>query len=223
VSIALSTDAFPQPHQGDPITLSNTKVTVNVPPDLLLLGYNANLLDNGETIPSTLSLTIAGSNTTEGTHTYPLISSSPKLSIKDPDGIRGSGDETASPLSVSSNLPDTTWHPTDATQPVFFTQTNAVIKASLNVSGTTLVDTQTCSAKNPTAFVAVAAEGTGVPVQPEGSTTTTAPTTTGSTTLPRTGGQTVLLLVIAAVMLDLGLMAIAATRRRVNYMLHHDK
>jgi len=202
---------------------------VNVPPDLLIQGYNFSILSNGQTIPATLELVVAGSNTTEGTHTYPIIHSSSKLVIHDPDGVPGTGDETANPLSVTASLPNTVWHPKDASKSVFFNEKSALIIATVPIGNTNYTDTQTCDPKNAPAFVALSASGvetpTTTPVTPSGNTvapttaTTVAAKATGGT-LPRTGASVVLWLVIGAVMLDLGAVAVVGTRRRAHSYLH---
>jgi len=226
VTVVIGSDADPQPHLGDPITLSKTTVTVKVPGDLLVQGYNFGIVTNGEVIPATLSLTINGSNTTEGTHTYPLIHSSPKVVIHDPDGVPGTKDETADPLSVTSSLPNTTWHPKDASKSVFFSEKSAIIKATVPIGDVNYTDTQTCNTPNAPAFVALSASGVEPPstVGTQGSTaaatTTTVAVTAAATTLPRTGASVVLWLVIAAVMLDLGVVAVVGTRKRAHNYLH---
>jgi hypothetical protein len=221
----IATDADPQPHLGDPITLSNTKVTVKVPPDILVTGYNFGILKNGQIIPATLSLKIGGSNTTEGTHTYPLIHSNSKIAIHDPDGVPGSKDESADPLSVTASLPNTVWHPADASKPVYFSEKSAVIVATVPIGDQDYTDTQTCATPNAPAFVALSASGVTAPstVAPAGNpvaTTTTVAATAAPGTLPRTGASVVLWLVIGAVMLDLGGVAVVGTRRRAHSYLH---
>jgi len=229
VTIEISSDAAPQPHLGDPITLSNTKVTVKVPLDLLIQGYNFGILANGQVIPATLDLVIAGSNTTEGSHTYATIHSNSKLVVHDPDGTPGTDDETADPLSVTTSLPNTVWHPKDVSKAVFFTQKSAVIKATVPIGDQDYISTQTCATKNPASFIALSATGVdppttvaaGPPVTVGAATTTTVAAQAGPTTLPRTGASVVLWLVIAAVFLDLGAVAVVGTRRRAQGFLHH--
>jgi hypothetical protein len=227
VTIDMSSDASPQPHLGDPITLSNTKVTVKVPPDLLIMGYNFGILTNGQVIPASLDLTIAGSNTTEGTHAFATLHSNSTLVVHDPDHTPGTGDETADPLSVTASLSNTLWHPSDVSKPVFFSQKSAVIKATVPIGDTDYISTQTCATKNVASFVAISANGveapttvpTGSPVTAAASTTTTV-AAQGPSTLPRTGASVVIWLVIAAVFLDLGAVAIVGTRRRAQHFLH---
>jgi hypothetical protein len=227
VTVVIGTDASPQPHLGDPINLTKTTVTVKVPGDLLVQGYNFGIVSNGEVIPATLSLTVNGSNTTEGTHTYPLIHSSPKVVIHDPDGVPGTNDESADPLSVTASLANTLWHPKDASKPVFFSEKSAIIKATVPIGDVNYTDTQTCNTPNAPAFVALSASGVEPPttVATAGSTaapatTTTVAATAAATTLPRTGASVVLWLVIAAVMLDLGVVAVVGTRKRAQSYLH---
>jgi hypothetical protein len=226
VNIGISTDASPQPHLGDPITLSNTKVTVKVPGDLLVQGYNLGILTNGQSIPSTLSLTIAGSNTTEGTHVYPTIHSSPTITIHDPDHAPNTGDETADPLTLTNSLGDTVWHPADPTKDVIFSQKATVITATIDLGGTPLVSTQTCKPAKVNPFIAVGANSvattTTIPtsVSTAGVTTPTTVAVAATTnTLPRTGANVAFWLIVGAVLLDAGIVLIVGTRRRATQLL----
>jgi len=229
VTVIIGSDASPQPHLGDPITLSKTTVTVKVPGDLLVQGYNFGILTNGQKIAATLALSVNGSNTTEGSHTYATLHSTSTVVIHDPDGTPGSGDESADPLSVTTTLPNTLWHPKDATKPVFFSEKSAKIVATVPIGDVNYFDTQSCSTPNAPAFVALSASGVGVPVGSEGTTvppaaaaatTTTVAPVAAAATLPRTGASVVLWLVIAAVMLDLGAVAVVGTRKRAQGYLH---
>ena len=227
VSITLASDASPQPHLGEPITLSNTQVTVKVPADLLLEGYTIGAISPGQSIPSTLDLTIAGTNTVQGTHKYPTIHSSPTVIIHDPDGIPNNGDETADPLSLTTALPNTVWTPTSATSDVVFSQTAAKITAALQIFGVDFVSTQTCTVAHANSFIAVGATSTAVTTtNTEGPQGTTAATTTtvaaaaGTGTLPRTGANVAFWLIVSAICLDAGIVAIVGTRRRASALLH---
>jgi len=155
VTITIGSDAAPDPHLGAPITLSNSTVTADVPPDLLIQGYNFGILTNGQQIAATLDLTIGGSNTVEGTHAYATIPATATIVIHDPDGTPGTGDETADPLSVTTPLPDTTWTPVDPSLPVVFTEVSAVINAVVPIGDQNYTSTQTCSVTDPTPFVTV--------------------------------------------------------------------
>jgi hypothetical protein len=214
MDVTFAATAFPQPHQGNPITLSKTSFTVAVPADLLQKGVTLNLVHDGQQIPSTVNISIAGSNTTEKTHAYATINTTATVSV-----VGGQ----AQPLAVKLSLPDTVWHPTSKTAQVVFTQTVANVKATLDLFGTAITAAFSCHTTNPNAFLALSGEGpppttttTATPVTQlaTSTTTTTVATGSGSGTLPRTGGQTLLLLVLAAALIDLGLGLWSVTRTR---------
>ena len=212
VTLKLSTDGFPQPHEGDPITLSNTKVTVNIAASLLQLGVTAGIITDGQQIPSTFTLVLAGSSTKEGTHTYGPIKGTNVVHV-----VGGQ----AQPLTQVVSLPNTTWHPKNATDPVLFTEKSAKIVASLNTVIGDFVDTIACTPNGSAQVLGLAAQGTSVPTTATSTpitagsvTTTTVAAAAGSGTLPFTGGSTVLLLVAAAFLIDLGILAIEFGRKR---------
>ncbi len=140
MDVTLSANAFPQPHRGDPITLSKSKVTIAVPPDLLNKGVTLGVITDGESIPSSLDLAIAGSNTSEKTHKYATLHVTAVVHV-----VGGS----AQPLTASLTLPDTTWHPLNKTDPVFFTQTTTLVKATLSLYGTPVTATFDCKTTAP--------------------------------------------------------------------------
>ena len=54
MDVTIKTDAFPQPHRGDPIKLTKgSKITIAVPADLLDKGVAIGVVHDGESIPST--------------------------------------------------------------------------------------------------------------------------------------------------------------------------
>ena len=156
LTVRIASDASPAPHHGQPITLSKTRTTVTIPSAFLLNGYEAGVLSNGQAIPTTVALVVAGSNTVEGTHSYPVVHSSPILTVHDPDGIPNSGDETADPLKVATSLPPTVWTPASAPlHGVHFTESSAVVTLAVLFSGTVFTQTQTCGVTAPRPFVVV--------------------------------------------------------------------
>jgi hypothetical protein len=214
IPVKISTDAFPQPHKGDPITLSNAHLTVTVPAAVVQGGVDNNLVKDGTVMPSTASLIVGGSSTTEGTHTY-SASASPKAVVN--NGV-------AEPLSVVFDLPDTTWHPLNDSDPVIFTETSGNFVATLMLSPTYPIHVQfACAPSSAPPFVALAAQGSELPPTTtttfgsQGSTTTTTVAPTGPTTLPRTGGGIAFLLVLAALCVDLGMVAVSFGRRRLHF------
>jgi hypothetical protein len=214
VTVTFSTDAFPQPHRGDPITLSNTKVTISIDAALLQLGVTSGLVTDGMQIPSTTTLAIAGSNTVEGGGAY-VIKSTSTIHV-----VNGQ----AQPLVATSKLPNTTWHPKNATDTVVFTEKSLKIAAGLDILIGHVDVSIVCKPNGTAQILALSAEGppppntvpTTVPVTAQGSTSTTTPTTPVNSggSLPRTGASTLLLLVVAAVMIDLGVCAIEFGRKR---------
>ncbi len=86
IPIVMSGSASPDPHLGDPITLSNTQLTVTVPSTIYLDAYESGLIADGQVIPAEIDVTIAGSHTEEGTRTE-TATGSVTLHVHDPDGI----------------------------------------------------------------------------------------------------------------------------------------
>jgi hypothetical protein len=123
VSVTLSTDAFPEPHNGNPITLSNTMLTITLPADLIQTAVNAGLISDGFTIPTALSPVLAGSNTVEAVHTYSVTTTQTVHVIA---GV-------AQPITTTVSLPDTTWNPVDAAVPVAITEQSMQAVLTLNL------------------------------------------------------------------------------------------
>jgi hypothetical protein len=217
IGVTLAADAFGQPHLNQPITLSNTKGTVSIPADLLQLGVDAGIIFDGQQIPSTVKFVIAGTGTTQKTHTFTV---SATVTVHVTGGV-------AQPLSSTFSLPDTTWTPV-AGSDVFFSEKSLFITSTIDLSnqiGVIVTATFNCSGNGAT-VIALGAFG------PPGTTPTTAPppVTSGTTaptvaplapppavdsgTLPRTGSSTGLLLAIAVGLLTAGLFALKATSRR---------
>jgi len=220
VGVTLAADAFPHPHQGDPITLSKTKISVAIAADVLQVGVDQNIIADGMQIPSNLKLGIAGSNTTEGVHNY-AKSSTAVVHV-----VNGQ----AQPLNVTLDLPDTVWHPKSPTGDVLFTEKSMSITSSINVLGglTAVFDCKPAGALQIGGVSATSSEvpttttvpgggggGTATTVAVTGTTTPTTPVDPGSDSLPRTGASSMLLLVLAAATIDIGIMLIGGTRRRL--------
>ena len=216
IGVTLATDAFPQPHKGDPITLSKTALSVSVPATLLQLGVDAGLIKNGDKVPSKVDLVVDGSKTTEATHDY-KVNATAVISV-----VGGK----AQPLKATLALPNTTWHPANTTDPVFFSEQSMTIVSNLNLPGLGAVTaTFSCKPSKATTFVALAAQGTALPVVPGGSTSGTTPVgaqtagavasaATGSAgELPRTGAAVWPLLIAAVLCIELGLLAARASKR----------
>lgn len=128
LSVTLSSDAFPEPHNGNPITLSNTTLTLTFPADLIQTAVDAGLIRDGFTIPTALSPELAGSNTVEAVHTYSVDTTQTVHVI---GGV-------VQPIVTTVSLPDTTWNPIDAALPVVITEQSmqAVLTIDLPAVGT---------------------------------------------------------------------------------------
>jgi hypothetical protein len=220
IGVTVSGTAFGQPHENQPITLSNTKGTVSIPADLLQLGVDAGIIFDGQQIPSVVKFTIAGTGTTQKTHTYTV---SATVTVHVTGGV-------AQPLSSTFNLPDTTWTPVSGSD-VFFSEKSLFITSTIDLSnqiGVIVTATFNCTGNGAT-FIALGAFGppgttptTAAPPATPAPSVTEAPLTTPTTpiggggggTLPRTGSSAGLLLALAVGLLTAGLFALKATSRR---------
>jgi hypothetical protein len=178
VSVTVSTDAFPQPHNGDPITLSTTQLTISIPADLLQSAFDAGLAVDGLVVPNHIMLSLAGSNTVDGAHLYSV----------DANAIVHVVGGVAQPLNETVNLPDTTWTPVDASAPVLITEQSLHVVSTLNLGAGTPVLTVTydCTPTTTPVIVALVGFGATTTTGPTTTTTTVAPTTTTTTVAPTT-------------------------------------
>lgn len=186
VAVTVSSDASPQPHDLGPITLSNTTFEVRVGASLFQAGVEAGLIGDGFTMPTTISATLMGSNTTEGTRTF---TQSMTTTLRVVDGV-------ASTVVVTLQLPDTVWHPENRSLDVRFSEESARIVLDLDVEGIGIVRfTARCTPSAARPFVALG----GVPETTTSTSTTILvvdPPLIGQTTtvpaanaLPRTGSS----------------------------------
>jgi len=223
IKVAMSSTAAPEPHHGNPITLSNTKAVITVPATLLQAGVDVDLIHNGDKVPSKATLVISGSNTVEGTHSY-VIAQTAVIKV-----VGGK----AQPLVATLPLPSTSWTPVNGTSNVFFAQKSLKIVSTIKLVGTavTVVATFTCTPTAGQPFVGVGAEtalvqpttpstGGGGSGAPGDTTATGGLATPGATELPRTGSNPWPLLVVGAGLLALGLAAIDGAKRR-RRPIHH--
>jgi hypothetical protein len=112
IPVTLSATASPDPvAPGGTVTLSNINEQLAIPPGVFLTGYNLGLLTSGENkIPITgITTQIAATNTVEGVQTTNSAETTASTTITDPDGESGTGDETATPGTVSVTYSDQTW------------------------------------------------------------------------------------------------------------------
>ena len=234
IGVTLASDASPQPHFGDPITLSGTTVALAIPAGLLQQGVDLALIKNGDQVPSVVTMPITGSSTTEQSHTFVIHATATIKTVPVPVSTAFPKGVKALPLNVTLALPDTHWTPVSGTADVAFAQKSLKIVSTLQLPGIGKVTVNfTCNPNTTASFVALGA--TGVP-------TTTTPVTLappagsggggaggatagglaagGAQQLPRTGSSPWPLLVVGAVCIDLGMLAIAAAKRR-RRPLHH--
>ena len=95
---------------GASFQLTGISQTLALPGALFVAGYNLGLLVVGSnTIPGTVTTFIEGTNTVEGIQQTPLTPVALQTTITDPDGVPGSGDETATSASVAVTHPNQTW------------------------------------------------------------------------------------------------------------------
>jgi hypothetical protein len=216
VNLKFITDAFPQPHEGDPIALTHSTLTVSIPADVIQAGVDAGIISDGQTLKSQASFVLAGSNTAEGTHTYNVPPQTVTIHV-----VGGK----AQPLNPVIDLENTNWTPLNNTDPVAFTEKSLKIVSTINI-GFDVISTFTCAPTGTAQFLALSASGPPPPPPVTDTvaavtTTTTAlgaqSTSSGSGSLPRTGAETLLLLVLAAFAIDVGIVMIGATRRRMHH------
>ena len=203
-----------------PITLGGIGLTAAVPATLLIAGYNLGLLTTGSNaIPVKGWVSIAASNTLEGARTLTFTANVDTV-ITDPNGIPGTGDETATPLSLNVSLPDTTFTPTGGN--IAFTQgapgslpaipagqvspgattpaggiyisaqvAGGLVKANFDCQVGTTIISPPGGSSGPTFTPGTASPFATATVSAAGGTTTTVGGTTGtSTTVPGTTGTT---------------------------------
>jgi len=188
--VTVSSDASPQPHGIGPVTLSNTTAEVRVGADFFQAGVDAGLIGDGFTMPTTVSVTLAGSNTVEATHTF---TQNMTTTLQVVGGV-------TRPLVMTLQLPDTVWHPVSTGADVSFREKSVRIVLTLDLSsssvGEIIVHTSKCTPSSVRPFIALG--GTE-------ETTTSGPTTNtfigdppivdqttmvgGVTTLPLTGSS----------------------------------
>ena len=97
---------------GASFQLTGITQTITTPGSVFVGGYNLGvpgLAVGVNTFPGTVKTVIEGTNTIEGTQTTPARAFSVTVTITDPDGVRNTGDETATDTTVTVTYPDQTW------------------------------------------------------------------------------------------------------------------
>ena len=108
----MTATASPNPvAPGGTVTLSNISQQAAIPPAVFIAGYNAGVLTTGvNNIPITnIHTVIAGTNTVQGTQTTNNATTTATTTITDPNGIPGTGDETATAGTLSVTYANETW------------------------------------------------------------------------------------------------------------------
>jgi hypothetical protein len=112
IPVTTTATATPNPvlEPGNSVTLEEIKQELAIPPAVFVAGYNAGVLTTGlNEIPTELLMRIIGTNTVEGEQLTNTVSTLAQTTISDPDGEPGTGDETATPGTVSVTYANQTW------------------------------------------------------------------------------------------------------------------
>lgn len=115
LSVTLSGDGLPNPAVlgVDTVTVSNATLAIDVPGAILVAGYNLGLLTVGvNNIPANITVHLLATGAVETDQTVGPVAVVGTTTISDPDGAPGTGDESATDLSISTPLPSTSWTPT---------------------------------------------------------------------------------------------------------------
>jgi len=95
---------------GSSVTLSNIHLQISVPGAIFAAGYNLGLLTAGQNnVPATVHEVIDASNTVQLSQSTNSVDTTLSTTISDPDGVPGTGDETATDASASVDFNDQTW------------------------------------------------------------------------------------------------------------------
>lgn len=95
---------------GDTVNVTGLAATVTMPGAVFVSGYNLGLVQNGGSVTGKIKAVLAGSNTVEGQQETTLVNATlGPISISDPDGNPGTGDETADAVSTTVSFADMAW------------------------------------------------------------------------------------------------------------------
>jgi hypothetical protein len=102
---------------GGATTTDNLMQSAAIPGDIFVAGYNLGLLQQGENnIPANVRSTIEATNTVQGSQNTNTVGGTPPNGsvvvttvITDPDGVPGTGDETATDASFTVTYDDLNW------------------------------------------------------------------------------------------------------------------
>lgn len=175
-NVAITTEGAAAVIAPTRIDLTDLRLDVALPETVYLDLYRLGYLSPGSNfVGVTAGVTVAATATAEGQQTL-SITTSLGVTVTDPDGIRGNGDETATASSIAVLLPTTSWTPTGGT--IQLSQTAATVATS-HFFGTA-TSTLTCgpgSTPDGTSVVPAVAEPFEVVVPP------TAPTCSDTSVL----------------------------------------
>ncbi len=222
-------NASPAPHLGQPITLSTRASPSWFRPTCLLKGYEAVVLTRRSADPVDARPDDHGlEHDREDAHVH-HVTRTRRSSIHDPDGRPEQRRRDRRPAGfVTSALPNTTWHPVNATPNVVFTEKSAIIKASLirlavrSRDGTRSrrsagVTTEQLRGRRCDRF-----GDHHDNVAPSQAVTTTTVAAGAAGTLPRTGASVVVWLIFAAIALDAGIVLLVGTKRRASHLFNRN-
>jgi hypothetical protein len=95
---------------GASVPYTNNTASSAIPGAIFVAGYNLGLLTVGSnTIPADVHAIIDASNTVQLSQSTNTVATTLTTTISDPDGVPGSGDETATDASTSVTFNDMTW------------------------------------------------------------------------------------------------------------------
>lgn len=99
------------------VTLTNTRVEAVISEEAIVRWHDVGLLEAGENlVPGSIVTTVAATGVLEGSQTTDAVEFAATTTVNDPDGRPATADETATPMVVTADLPDTTWTPSGTAQ-----------------------------------------------------------------------------------------------------------
>ncbi len=112
IPVTMTADPQATVGPGGSFDLNNINQSLPLPPAVFVAGYNAGVLKAGiNDIPVIdVHTVIAAPNTVEGTQTTNHATSMATTTITDPDGVPGSGDESATAGAVNVTYADQVWN-----------------------------------------------------------------------------------------------------------------
>lgn len=110
ISVNLTGTAPASVSPGASFSLTGLGLSLQIQGQFFVAAYNLGLLPNGGSVPGTVQAVIEGTNTVEGTQsTNNVAVVIGPVTISDPDGTPGTGDESAAPVGISANFANQTW------------------------------------------------------------------------------------------------------------------